>query len=99
MSHFIAVSDTAPKLAANFYVWHELAHAMQEERDHIFTMGFYKQAMIEQGFDPQLFMNMNEQRPEMNEEQQERYNAIPYEKEANDVARQYCDLYEVLIEA
>lgn len=92
--HLIYINPDLDSATANYVLFHELKHAAQEEAEELFSSYVYKQQLADAGLDPEMFMS---KRPrDMTPEQQEAYANMPVEKEANDFARNYCDLYEVI---
>ena len=94
-SHEIVCNSELEKLEANFVIWHELGHAQQYEKYGDFFQPKYAEQVVDAGFDPgDLQIG---QRMELDDEQKVRYYNIPFEKEASEIARTYCDLYEVVV--
>lgn len=91
--HLIRVNPNADPIKANFFLWHELGHALQCERLGAATLrAQYDKDLVEAGFS-ENFKAMAIQ----DEEEVAKYNSLPFEVEANRIASQYADLHQVLI--
>jgi hypothetical protein len=94
-AHLIFINPELTKIEANFVVCHELKHAAQEEADGRFSAGLYRVELQDAGIDPEQF-KMG--RPmALSEPLHTAYTQMPSEVEADNFARENCDLYEVFI--
>lgn len=99
--HLILLPMIDDPIELNFRLWHELAHAKQGEEYARSSYGsktfmeHYNEQMIAAGFDLDQYLTNGH--ANFTDDDIDRYNTIPLEAEANKIASQYDDLYQLVI--